>query len=202
MFLKSCSFLSVFFPSCFSHPFCSGVRGPGGGRGGVGEVLSSRIPCRASLSWGKDDRKSARWHRAGLQHVTSSLEMQEAGRRGGRREEEEEGAGWGGLRNGGEEMEEGCDEWSWLSLSYITVSVCSTSKIRSFKIVIYGNLYCKSITVLFKWICTVLLYISEWSNAVIQHVASSWKRLLWLFWTSSVWSVFLGEVTDEQQVTK
>lgn len=37
-------------------------------------------PCRAPLSWGCDDRKSARWHRAGLRHVTSSLE-----RRGGRR---------------------------------------------------------------------------------------------------------------------
>lgn len=64
-------------------------------------MFSSRIPCRASLSWGKDDRKSARWHRAGLQHVTSSLERQGARRRGGRSEEKEEG----GLKKGGEEME-------------------------------------------------------------------------------------------------
>lgn len=28
------------------------------------------LPCRASLSWDKYDRKSARWHRAGLQQVT------------------------------------------------------------------------------------------------------------------------------------
>lgn len=56
-----------------------------------GGGFSSPIPCRATLSWGKDDRKSARWHRAGLQHVTSSLERQEARRRrGGRSEDEDE----------------------------------------------------------------------------------------------------------------
>lgn len=57
-----------------------------------GRDSSSHIPCRATLSWGKDDRKSARWHRAGLQHVTSSLERQEARRRGGRSAEEEGGS--------------------------------------------------------------------------------------------------------------
>lgn len=46
-------------------------------------------PCRAPLSRGTDDRKSARWHRAGLRHVTSSLE-----RRGGWR-----GAGGWGRRH-------------------------------------------------------------------------------------------------------
>lgn len=56
-------------------------------------MFFSCIPCRATLSWGKDDRKSARWHRAGLQHVTSSLERQDARRRGGWSEEKEEGAG-------------------------------------------------------------------------------------------------------------
>ena len=54
------------------------------------------------------------------------------------------------LREGGEEMEERCEEWRRLSLSYISVSVRSTSKIRSFKIAIYGNMYCKSITFLYK----------------------------------------------------
>lgn len=54
--------------------------------------FSMLVPCRATLSWGKDDRKSARWHGAGLQHVTSSLERQETRRRIGRSEEEVEEA--------------------------------------------------------------------------------------------------------------
>lgn len=92
--------------------------------------FSSHIPCRATLSWGKDDRKSSRWHRAGLQHVTSSLESQEARGRGGRSEKEE----GGGMRlsKEGEEMGERCMECSRLSqsTSYISVSSCSTTKIR------------------------------------------------------------------------
>lgn len=81
--------------------------------------------------------------------MTSSLERQEERRRGGRSEAEEAG-GEVRLREGGEEMEERCEEWRRLSLSYISVSVRSTSKIRSFKIAIYGNMYCKSITFLYK----------------------------------------------------
>lgn len=89
--LVLCLFSFCFSSLCvFSHPFCSGVQEPGGRGGGEEGDFSSRVACRATLSWGKDDRKSARWHRAGLQHVTSSLERQEA-RRKGRSDEEEEG---------------------------------------------------------------------------------------------------------------
>lgn len=59
----------------------------------------------------------------------------------GNKEERREERGGGGrprLSKGGEEMEERCEEWS---LSYINVSGCSTPKIRSFKIVIYSNMY-------------------------------------------------------------
>lgn len=68
--------------------FHSGVQGSG-----TWGVLSSSVPRRTTLSWGKDDRKSARWHRAGLQHVTSSPERQDARRGGGWSEEKEEGVG-------------------------------------------------------------------------------------------------------------
>ena len=40
----------------------------------------SQTPPSCSLSWGRHDRKSARWHGAGLQHVTSSSS---SSRRGG-----------------------------------------------------------------------------------------------------------------------
>lgn len=59
-------------------------------------MKAALTPRRAalSLSWGRDDRKSARWHGAGLQHVTSSS------RRG-----RWSGGGRGGeLKKGGEEM--------------------------------------------------------------------------------------------------
>lgn len=64
-----------------------------------------------------------------------------SGEAGSKEEKREEQRGGGNLRlrKGGEELQERCEAWRQLSLSYISVNICSTSKIRSFRIVIYGN---------------------------------------------------------------
>lgn len=73
-FARSHSFsLPVFSARVFFSPSllrCAGAwrrrRRRKGGREAVLGLISSPTPCGATLSWGKDDRKSARWHRAGL----------------------------------------------------------------------------------------------------------------------------------------
>lgn len=55
-------------------------------KGRRGRVLFTHVSCGVPFSWGRDDRKSARWHGAGLQHVTPSLERQRGGGGGRGRE--------------------------------------------------------------------------------------------------------------------
>lgn len=131
-----CPPLSVALTLCVFLTLRSGVlQGYGAGAGRSPVVHPAELP----LSWGRDDRKSARWHRAGLQHVTSSLERQDGRRRGGWRVRKGGAGGGARLKKGGEEM------WSRVAgrASHISVLVFAPRVISA---AFEGVIYRKSIT--------------------------------------------------------